>query len=136
MPVTLRRYIETSQGTLGQFMLNDSSTLYTMERQSTGDHPRIPQGFYELRLGMYYAGDGIGGKADYPAYEIIVPGRTEIKIHIANRAKELLGCVAPGKAIGFLEGQLAVLQSLLAFKKFMDSMHGVKQDYLTVHDPT
>lgn len=129
MPVTLKRVIETSQGTLGQFTLTDSSTLYTMERMSTGEHPRIPQGFYELRLDFYH-------KGNYAAYEIIVPGRDRILIHVANRAVELLGCIAPGKAIGFLDGQLAVMQSLLAFKKFMATMGGVKSDYLTVHDPS
>jgi len=136
MPVTLQRIIETSQGTLGQFLLSDNSTLYTMERMSTGEHPRIPAGLYKLKLGMYYAGDGLGGKADYPAYEILgVPGRTNIKIHVANRAVELRGCVAPGKALGFLQGQLAVLQSLPAFRKFMDSLAGAATDYITVLDP-
>jgi len=135
MPVTLQRMIETAHGTLGQFRLADGATLYTMERMSTGEHPRIPAGLYELKLGMYYAGDGLGGKADYPAYEILgVPGRTNIKIHVANRAVELLGCVAPGKALGFLQGQLAVLQSLPAFRKFMDSLAGATQDYITITD--
>lgn len=135
MPVTLRRVLETTQGTIGQFTLNDQSTLYTMERQSTGPHPRIAQGIYELRLGMYYAGDGPGGKADYQTYEIIVPGRDDIKVHVANRAQELLGCVAPGKALGFLAGELAVMQSKLAFMRFMESMQNVTSDYITVHDP-
>jgi hypothetical protein len=128
MPVTLRRYIETTQGTLGQFVLEDNSTLYTMERQSVGEHPRIPAGLYELRLDFYH-------KGNYVAYQIIVPGRDRILIHVANRAVELLGCIAPGKAIGFLEGQLAVQQSLMAFRKFMDVMGGVQSDYLTIHNP-
>src|SRR6266550_2002599 len=81
MPVTLQRIVETSQGTLGQFSLEDNSTLYTMERQSFGEHPRIPAGLYEMRLGTY-------NKGGYPAYEVIVPGRSEIKIHAANLASE------------------------------------------------
>lgn len=128
MPVTLRRYIETSQGTLGQFSLNDQSYLYSIERQSAGEHPRIPAGIYELHLDYYHHGD-------YPAYEIVVPGRSRILIHVANRAVELLGCVAPGKALGFLAGELAVLQSKIALTKFMESMKGVQRDYITVHDP-
>lgn len=128
MPVTLRRYLETTQGTLGQFSLNDQTTLYTMERQSTGPNSRIPQGLYELKLDYYHHGG-------YPAYQIIVPGRDRILIHAANRAAELLGCVAPGKALGFLAGELAVLQSKLALMAFMASMKDVAQDYITVHDP-
>lgn len=53
-----------------------------------------------------------------------VPGRTDIQIHAANwmgdvaRGKrcQLLGCIAPGKAVGLLEGQKAVLGSRDALK--------------------
>jgi len=128
MPVTLRRYIETTQGTLGQFFLEDQSLLYSMERMSTGEHARIPAGIWEMRLDYYHHGD-------YPAYEIIVPERSRILIHIANRAAELLGCIAPGKSLGFVAGELAVLQSKLALAKLMDSMKGAKSDYLTITDP-
>jgi len=135
MPVTLQRVIETAHGTLGQFTLPDDTTLYTMERMSTGPHPRIPAGLYEMKLGMYYGGDGVGGKADYPAYEIIVPGHTDIKIHAANLASELLGCIAPGKSLGYYLSHLAVLQSKAALTTFMASLQGATQDYLTVLDP-
>lgn len=128
MPVTLNRYIETAQGTLGQFSLEDRSQLYTMERPSTGEHPRIPAGIWELRLDYYHHGD-------YPAYEIVVPERSRILIHVANKASELLGCIAPGKSIGFVEGILAVMQSKLALAKFMESLKGAKRDYITIVDP-
>ncbi len=127
MPVTLQRIVETSQGTLGQFSLEDNSTLYTMERMSTGEHPRIPAGLYEMRLDTYH-------KGGYPAYQIIVPGRDRILVHIANLASELEGCIAPGKSLGYYLGKLAVLQSKLAFTKFMAVMAGAQQDYLTVLD--
>ena len=135
MPLTLRRFTETiGQGTLGQLTLPNDVTLYTMERNATGDHPRIPAGLYEMKLGMYFGGDGPGGKADYPAYELIVPGRTLIKIHAANTAKQLLGCIAPGRSLGFLEGQIAVLSSVLALKTLMESLHGAQQDYITIQE--
>ena|SRR5258706_62387 len=127
MPVTLHRYIETSQGTLGQFALEDRSLLYTMERLSAGEHQRIPAGIWELRLDYYHHGD-------YPAYEIIVPGRVRILVHAANVMTELLGCIAPGKSIGFISGILAVQQSKLALAKFMESLKGAKRDYLTITD--
>ena len=136
MPLMLRRFTETvGQGTLGQVILPNDVTLYTMERNSTGGHARIPAGLYELKLGMYWGGDGPGGKADYPAYELVVPGRSLIKIHVANTAKQLLGCIAPGRAIGFLEGQIAVTSSVLALKTLMESLHGAQQDYITIIDP-
>lgn len=128
MPVTLHRYLETTQGTLGQFSLDDRSTLYTMERQSTGEHPRIAAGIWEMRLDYYHHGD-------YPAYEIVVPERSRILIHVANKAVELLGCIAPGKSIGFIAGELAVMQSKLALARFMESLKGAKRDYITIVDP-
>ena len=127
MPVTLRRYLETAHGTVGQFTLADSSTLYTMERMSTGEHPRIPAGLYEMQLDTYH-------KGGYPAYLIVVPGRDRILIHAANLASELEGCIAPGKQLGFYLEHLAVLQSRQALRKFMDVMGGAQQDYLTVLD--
>ena len=128
MPVTLQRIIETNQGTLGQFSLNDNSTLYSMERMSTGEHPRIPAGFYEMRLDTYH-------KGGYPAYLLVVPGRDRILIHAANLAEELLGCIAPGKQLGYYMGKLAVLASRMALTKLMETMGNVAQDYITILDP-
>jgi hypothetical protein len=136
MPLTLRRFTETvDQGTLGQLTLPNELTLYTIEQGSTGAHPRIPAGLYEMHLGMYWGGDGPGGKADYPAYELAVPGRTLIKIHVANWAHQLLGCIAPGRTLGFMGGKVAVQSSVLALRALMESLHGAKQDYITIVDP-
>lgn len=57
-----------------------------------------------------------GGKAKYKAepwespkfgkcFRLVdVPGRTDILIHPANWARQLLGCLAPGRAIGDVHG--------------------------------
>lgn len=128
MPVTLQRIIETRHGMFGQFTMGDGATLYTVERMRTGDHPCIPAGVYEMKLDYYHHGD-------YPAYEIIVPSRSRILIHAANRATELLGCIAPGKALGFIAHELAVLQSRMALRAFMERMQNVERDSLTITDP-
>ncbi len=128
MPVVLQRVVDTSQGTLGQVTMADDTTLYTLERNAAGEHPRIPAGLYVMRLDVYH-------KGGYPAYEIIVPERSRILVHAANRAEELLGCIAPGLAIGFLAGELAVLQSRTALKRFMDGLHGAPQETIAIHDP-
>lgn len=128
MPVTLQRIVETPHGTLGQLTLEDSATLFSMERQSVGEHPRIPAGLYEMQLDTYH-------KGGYPAYLIVVPGRDRILIHAANLMEELLGCIAPGKQLGYYLGKLAVLQSQAALTKFMAVMGSVAQDYITVRDP-
>lgn len=127
MPLTLRRMVETPHGTLGQFSLEDGTTLFSMERRADGDHPRIPAGIHEIHLDTYH-------KGGYPAYEITVPGRTRILIHAANRARELLGCIAPGRSLGFLADELAVLGSREALKTLMASLKSEK-DYITITDP-
>lgn len=38
-------------------------------------------------------------------------GRSLVLIHVANWAHELLGCIAPGRGRGFLEGEYAVTDS-------------------------
>lgn len=128
MPLTLQRIVETPHGTLGQFTLEDNTTLFSMERLSTGDHSRIPAGLFEIRLDRYH-------KGGYPAYEIIVPDRDRILIHAANLADELQGCIAPGKSLGYYLGKLAVLQSKAALAKLMESLQGAATDYLTILDP-
>lgn len=127
MPLTLRRMVETPHGTLGQFSLEDGTTLFSMERRSTGEHPRIPAGIHEIHLDVYH-------KGGYPAYEITVPGRSRILIHAANRARELEGCIAPGRTLGFLADELAVLGSREALKVLMASLHDTN-DYITITDP-
>jgi uncharacterized protein DUF5675 len=128
VPLLLQRVLETTQGTIGQFTLSDDTTLFSMERMSTGAHPRIPAGLYEITLDTYH-------KGGYPAYLVHVAGRDRILIHAANRAAELEGCIAPGRTLGYLNGELAVLSSLLALKKIMEVLHGVERDYLTIRDP-
>ncbi len=44
-----------------------------------------------------------------------VPNRTNIEIHPANLASELLGCIAPGDSLGKIDGIPAVLNSKQTF---------------------
>jgi len=134
MTITLQRLFETADGTFGRLTV-PGRTFFTIERRHDGDHPRIPAGSYPLKLGMFYHGDGPGGKPDYPAYEIIVPGREAIKIHIANTADQLLGCVAPGETIGCVGMKVGVWSSTHAFNDFMLTMGGKKDDWIVIYDP-
>jgi len=94
----------------------------------------IPLGVYRLKLGMYYHGDGPGGKEDYPAFEVLgVPGRTEIKIHRGNVATDVRGCIAPGNGLGAIGNVWAVLQSGEALRQFMAAM-GTEDGRLTVRN--
>ena len=65
-------------------------------------------------------------RGGYPAYELLdVPGRSLIKIHRANTMNDLLGCIGPGKDLGYIAGKWAVTHSRDAFGEFMDAMADV-----------
>lgn len=123
--VDLGRFAYTPMGTFGLLRVEDFQ-CYTLElpwgKNPTG-HSCIPCGTYPLSYGMFYGGDGVGGKLDYPAYILEVPGRSEIKIHIANIYTQLLGCIAPGTALGYYKDLWAVLNSSVAHKQFMEVMN-------------
>lgn len=122
-------------GTFGRLHVG-SLNWFSIERPWLGNKPSIsciPAGTYPLKLGVFYSGDGVGGKPDYPAYEILnVPGRTWIKIHIANLAIQVKGCVGLGKELGAEGGHWAVRRSRDAYDEFMAAAAVAKPDAITV----
>ena len=131
----LRRFGSTPFGSFGTLSVGDHS-WFTVERPWAQNKPSIsciPAGSYPLVLGTFYSGDGPGGKSDYPAYEVQnVPGRAQIKIHIANKASQLKGCIAPGKLLGAELGTWAVLESRTAYGEWMAAAVEAKVDQLVV----
>lgn len=91
----------------------------------------IPAGDYPLVLGRF-------NKGGYAAYELRnVPGRDLIKIHKANLARELLGCIAPGVGLGFMTtdrapARWALTSSGMAFNAFMEAMDGAKTGMIRI----
>lgn len=132
----LRRSVINDVGTFGHLTVDDA-TWTTCERLPTGDHPSIPAGLYRLSLGMYYGGDGPGGKLDYPAFTVLnVPGRSQIKLHICNFPHELLGCIAPGMTfMSNTGGIFGVANSRLAFAEFMKAMGPDQDAEMEILDP-
>ena len=137
----LQRAEKGERGTFGHLRITThtgSHSWTSCERAPEPDpHPCIPAGTYPLALGMYYHGDGPGGKPDYPAYEVLtVPGRSQIKLHRANFPKELLGCIAPG--MGYFKdekGLYGVTDSKGAFEALMDALGSDPNAELVVLDP-
>jgi hypothetical protein len=124
-----------NMGTFGTLHVGDQS-WFTVERPWAQNKPSvscIPAGSYPLKLGVFYSGDGVGGKPDYPAYEVLdVPGRALIKIHVANLALEVKGCIAVGKELGAELGTWALRRSREAFAEFMAAAAEAKIDRLIV----
>lgn len=81
-------------------------------------------------LGVY----NLGG---YPGYEVKdVPNRSLIKIHIGNTIDDVVGCIALGKSLGFMEIKWAVSSSKKAFSEFMQAMSGIEITKINIYQFT
>jgi hypothetical protein len=126
--VQLERFAYTPFGTFGRLYIPEYQ-CFTVERPWLNNEPKescIPVGVYKMLLSFYNRGG-------YPAYELLdIPGRSLIKIHVGNTMDDLLGCIAPGKALGFIERKWAVTSSKKAFKEFMMAMDGSETSTLKI----
>ncbi|NMP33396.1 hypothetical protein HII17_17755 [Thalassotalea sp. M1531] len=127
--VMLERFAYTPNGVFGKIKMPEFE-CFTVERPWLDNKPRescIPEGEYAMKLGRYNRGG-------YPAYEILnVPNRTLIKVHVGNTIDDVVGCVALGKALGYLERKWAVTSSKKAFKEFMQTMAGEKECKIKIY---
>lgn len=127
MIVTLIRWAQNTRATHGRLSLNGVTWL-TVERSRTDvAHPCIPVGVYALKLDLYHRGG-------YPAFEIIVPGRSRILIHAANRASELEGCVAVGESLEIFGGEIGITQSRQSLADLMEAADHETTGTLTVSE--
>jgi len=60
-----------------------------------------------------------------------VPDRKWCLLHVANRARELRGCCAPGLRFGKLEGEFAVLSSATALEALNSAIRG--EQFINLH---
>lgn len=126
--VTVERTETGDEGTFGTLHTDSGFECYTLELPDKDNAPGkscIPSGQYrcEKRVSPKHG----------PCYYVLnVPGRSDIEIHSANWAGDeekgfkcqLLGCLAPGRAIGELAGQKAVLSSRDALAGFESDLSG------------
>jgi len=139
MNATLTRAPWTDQGTFGTFVLEDGTSVFSLELPwKNNDHgtSSIPPGVYICHW--------INSPKHGECYQIMnVPSRDMIEIHSANFAgdvkkgyvSQLLGCIALGMSIGILNGQLAVLNSKGAIASF-ETKQGKKDFQLTIKEKT
>ena len=123
----LIREPSTDAGTFGTLTTSDGFTYRTGElpwRNNDHGSSCIPTGTYICKL--------INSPKHGLCYQVTgVPGRDMIEIHSANwmgdKSKglksQLLGCIALGKSVGLLEGQMAVLSSREAVAEFNEEMN-------------
>lgn len=118
-------------------MFGKQGDLYTLERSWHQNKPNIsciPAGTYPLKRTIFH-------KGGYETFEIVnVPGRTEIKFHIANTIDELEGCIALGLGIGCVGNNTglhwAVTSSKQAFELFMRRMDGAEEGLIIIRNAT
>lgn len=129
LPVlTLQRTVSTDTYMLGTLQLPDGFKLATVERpwkNNAAGTSCIPAGTYTVK--MTYS-----PRFKRYLYEVQdVPGRSGIRLHVANWAAELHGCIA----VGIVHGVGCVLQSTIALRRLHDTMKSVT---FTLHviDPT
>jgi hypothetical protein len=127
--ISLERFAYSPMGTFGRFRIGEEFSCFTVERPWEGNKPNescIPEGEYILERAVYHRGG-------YACYEVMaVPGRSLIKIHIANTMLDVYGCIGLGRALGFIDDLWAVKQSKLTFALFMDTMDGAPQATLNI----
>ena len=119
MKATLKRF-STNSCTLGKLYFNKAFVCNTIEREWLDNKVNIsciPAGNYKCsitnspRFGLTYQVND-------------VDGRTHILFHIANRASELQGCIAPVKDYGIINDEWAGLSSTSAYNRFMIAANG------------
>jgi hypothetical protein len=117
LQLTLVRTLQDNHHTKGYLILPSGMRLATIERPWKGNEPQvscIPEGSYRAR----YTRSKRFGRLLYEVLD--VPGRSGIRIHAANWAHELQGCIA----LGIAHGAGLVLQSRIAMQRFHDELDG------------
>jgi hypothetical protein len=96
MKLVIKRLVYTPISTTGEMTIDGAHFCYTIERprEDKDGHPCIPAGVYETER-------HISPHLEYEVLRLLdVPGRSEILIHKANWASQLLGCIAVGRDLG------------------------------------
>ena len=119
----LERFAFTPEfGTFGVLFLKDF-WWYSLEREWANNAVNIsciPEGVYTIQKDWFYTEDNDA----YPCYQVMdVPGRTLIKIHVANIVTQLKGCIALGVDLGWYKGMWSIIHSRRAMDQFMAAMN-------------
>lgn len=116
--IKLVRFAHTPMGVFGKMTFNGFE-CYTVERPWLDNRTNvscIPEDTYTARL---YDSPTPGRGIVWQLND--VPDRTFIQIHRGNTMDDVVGCIALGKGLGFVNGKWAVSSSRQAFGEFMDS---------------
>ncbi len=133
MKLILTRDDEVATGIFGFLTSEDGAfSCVTLEHaypdvNSSGYAPKIPSGDYKCFRGQHQ----LEGMAEpFETFEIMsVPGHSNLLFHAGNFNKDSAGCVLLGEE---RQGDIEVLQSRVAFERFMTYLNGIDYFDLTV----
>ncbi len=119
----------TEECTIGKLYCNDALICKTIERRWRDNQASvscIPEGVYKLiptqspKFGNSYClvNEELGVTLNGPSK------RTHILIHSANKASQLMGCIAPVSSFGIMDGEWAGFNSRAAKVRLFAKLNG------------
>lgn len=114
MKLTLTRTCTSDEGTFGMLSKEGVPLCNTVELPWRDNKPQVSC----IPAGVYRVVFSYSPRFKRMLHQIQgVENRSGIRMHIANRAKELQGCIAPGTGLGTIGGQAAVMNSANALNQ-------------------
>lgn len=129
MQLLVKRDADDTESVPGALYVDSQWECWTLEPSRTNPvhegHPCIPAGTYKAILTP-------SPHLGYVCPEILdVPGRSDIRLHIGNWAKDSLGCTL----VGMNHGKDFVGESRMAFSRLMILLRGASEITITYQDP-
>jgi hypothetical protein len=131
MEISVKRYHETKEYTIGRVFIDGQFECYSLEDQKQDvkvmHETRIPEGRYEIKL-RTFGGHHIKYKEKFPDFHKgmlwlqNVPQFKDILIHLGNGDDDSSGCVLLGSQVDLKAGR--ILYSKLAYTKFYKKVVG------------
>lgn len=136
MRLTLTRHAATPWATLGVLMLENGASFATLEppwRLNMKGRSCIPLGSYRLERVPSPLVRRLTANAMRHAWHVVgVDNRSSILIHPGNFPGDTQGCILPGDRHAILKGQLAVLNSKVAFDAIMSALDPAEPHLLSI----
>lgn len=124
----INRIWQTDTVTIGIISAPGMTPLFTLElpwKNNLKNISCIPAGIHPVEIVVSSKNKDIG-----KAYEIIVPGRGDIQIHIANYPRQIRGCIAIGYEADIIGESIG--NSEKAIRYFMGYMSRVECDRISI----
>lgn len=119
MQLTINRMLYSNQGVIGKLYIDSDFECYTLENpwfNNLENVSCIPETFYQMEP---WKSPKFG-----QCFRLLeVPNRTNILIHVGNIQEDTKGCILVGESLGFLNENLAVLNSRKALDKLKEKVN-------------